>query len=149
MVELYTDRYITDTNSGSSVGERSQEIFTCIGYWGDSWIVKYGDGVCFIKRDSAPILSQKQIEWYYENACFMDEKFSYIWCATDVKGPQGNGTFGSLDEGEWVQVLYEENEWYVIAFEYKGIQSVGWVLKEDTLDVEEYKKMRIEELLEE
>ena len=148
MSELYTDRYISDIYSNSSVGEISRDIFTCIGDWGHNWIVQYGQGVAFIRRDS-PILSELDIDYYYEFASQNGDFYVWTWTATDVKGPQGNGKFGTLDEGEWVRVLDVEDNFYVIMYEFNGIRSVGWILREDTLTVEEYKEMRIEEAQEE
>lgn len=130
-VYLKTNIYIGNDDEGAKIGERDYEVFTCVGFWGDYWLVKYGDGGALIKMNS-DIFTQAEIDYYYRN----EPTYAITAWETEVNGRDGAGSIGWIEADTQVEVLAEEYPWYVIKYEYQGIPSIGWISVWDTKDYE-------------
>lgn len=131
-VYLQSDPFTTAKTDAARIGERYMETFMCIGFWDDCWIVEYGEGVAFIDQTSK-IITEEDVYYYWNKQKHFTTTTA---CETEVKGKDGNGKFGYLQEGQTVEVLSNEYPWYVIRYNYEGIETIGWISYYDTLDAQ-------------
>lgn len=139
---IKTDPYRQSNTDGECIGEQTDRVYQCIGRWGDTYVVKYGEGVAFVP-EHVNIVTQWEVEAYMQRTpkyVYVGEQGAELKC----RNTKGEAIVTFLPDTR-LTVLGEEmredgRTWYVVPYEEDGYPSIGWVLSDSTISEEDYLK---------